>query len=44
MEEVLLDLMYEVPDQTDVAEIVIDDKVINDGKAPKYIHNKKKAV
>ncbi|MBE6467753.1 MAG: ATP-dependent Clp protease ATP-binding subunit ClpX [Alphaproteobacteria bacterium] len=44
MEEILLDLMYEIPDQTDVAEIVIDDKVVNDGKAPKYVHTKKKAV
>ena len=44
MEELLLDLMYEIPDQTDVAEIVIDDKVVNKTKAPKYIHTKKKAV
>ena len=36
--------MYEIPDQTDVAEIVLDEKVINNGKAPKYIHTKKKAV
>ncbi len=44
MEEVLLDLMYEVPDQTNVSEIVIDDKVISGNKAPKYVHSKKKAV
>jgi ATP-dependent Clp protease ATP-binding subunit ClpX len=44
MEEALLDLMYEVPDHHDLSEIVIDDKVINDGKAPKFIHTRKKAV
>ena len=44
MEEILLDLMYEIPDQKDVAEIIIDDKVVNNGRAPKYVHIKKKAV
>ena len=44
MEEALLELMYEIPDQNDVEEIVIDEKVINDKKAPKFIHQKKKAV
>jgi len=37
MEENLLQIMYDVPDKKDVAEIVIDEKVINDGKAPKYV-------
>ena len=44
MEEILLELMYEIPDMPEVVEIVIDDKVVNDCKAPKYVYNKKKAV
>ena len=46
MEEALLELMYEIPDKKDIAEIVIDDKVINDKKAPKFIkaRENKKAV
>ena len=43
MEETLLELMYEVPDQHDLEEIVIDEKVINDKKEPKFIRQKKKA-
>ena len=43
MEEALLELMYEVPDQHELEEIVIDEKVINEGKAPKFIQQKKKA-
>lgn len=42
MEESLLELMYDVPDEHDLSEIVIDDKVINDGKTPKFIHHKVK--
>lgn len=42
MEEALLELMYDVPDQKDLSEIVIDEKVITDKKAPKYIHASKK--
>jgi len=41
MEDTLLELMYEIPDKKDVTEIVIDDKVINDKKDPKFILNKK---
>lgn len=37
MEENLLQIMYELPDKSDVAEIVIDDKVINEHKMPKYV-------
>ncbi len=44
MEEILLEHMYEIPDMPDVAEIVIDEKVINDNKSPKYVYNKKKAI
>ncbi len=40
MEENLLELMYDIPDKKDVAEIVIDEKVINDKKAPKLIYRK----
>ena len=37
LEENLLDLMYNIPDKKDVTEIVIDAKVINEGKEPTYI-------
>ncbi len=40
MEENLLELMYDIPDKKDVVEIVVDDKVINDKKAPKFIYKK----
>ncbi len=40
MEENLLELMYDIPDKKDVAEIVIDEKVINDKKEPKFIKKK----
>jgi len=37
MEENLLQIMYDLPDKQDVVEIIIDDKVITEGKAPKYV-------
>ena len=37
MEENLLQIMYDLPDKQDITEIVIDEKVINDGKAPKFV-------
>ena len=41
MEDTLLELMYEIPDKKDVVEIIIDENVINDKKAPKFVLNKK---
>ena len=41
MEDTLLELMYEIPDKTDVGEIVIDENVINNKKEPKFILRKK---
>ena len=29
MEDILLELMYEIPDQKDVTEVIITDKVVN---------------
>ena len=40
MEDNLLELMYEIPDKKEVAEIVIDEKVINDKTEPKFILRK----
>ena len=37
MEENLLQIMHDLPDKQDITEIVIDEKVINDGKAPKFV-------
>ena len=41
MEDTLLELMYEIPDKKDVAEIVIDEKVINKEKKAEFILRKK---
>lgn len=40
LEENLLELMYDIPDKKDVVEIIVDDKVINDKKEPKFIYKK----
>jgi ATP-dependent Clp protease ATP-binding subunit ClpX len=34
LETVMLDIMYEIPSQENIREVVIDEEVINDGKAP----------
>ncbi len=44
MEDNLLELMYDIPDKKNVAEIVIDEKVINDKAEPKYILRKEEKV
>lgn len=38
LESVLLDIMYEIPSQSDVSKVVIDDAVINDGNEPLLIY------
>ena len=40
MEDNLLELMYEIPDKKEISEIIIDDKVVNDKKEPKFILRK----
>ena len=42
MEENLLDLMYDIPDKKDITEIVVDAKVISEGKAPTFIRKRHK--
>lgn len=37
MEEILMEWMYELPDKKDIAEIVINEKVINEGAKPELI-------
>ncbi len=41
MEDNLLELMYEIPDMKDVVEIIVDEKVINDGAEPKLVRGKR---
>lgn len=41
MEEILMEWMYSLPDQKDISEIVIDDKVVLGKAAPKLIKVKK---
>ena len=43
MEECLLELMYEIPDKHDVAEIIINDKVITEGKKPSFVKTKEQS-
>lgn len=38
VESVLTDVMYEVPSMTDVKELVVDDRVINEGAKPTFVH------
>ncbi len=40
MEEILMEWMYELPDDKDVTEIVIDEKVVNKKAKPKLIRKK----
>ncbi len=42
LEEALLDMMYDLPGQDDVSEIVINGDVIDKGVAPIVVHEKKK--
>lgn len=37
MEEILMEWMYELPDQEDITEIIIDEKVVKDNAKPKLI-------
>ena len=38
MEEVLLNIMYELPDKKDVSKVVIDEDVICGNKQPTYVY------
>jgi len=38
MENALLDIMYEIPSQQDVAKVVIDESVISEGTEPLLIY------
>ena len=42
MEENLLDIMYDIPDKKDIVEIIVDEKVINEGKTPTYVRKRQK--
>ena len=41
MEGILLDLMYEIPDMKDVSEVIVNEKVVNDGSKPVLIKKRK---
>ena len=41
MEGILLDLMYEIPDMKDVTEVIVNEKVVNNGGKPVLIKKKK---
>ncbi len=42
MEVMLLDTMYELPDLTDVEEVVINEDTVKNGAKPVYVHSDKK--
>ncbi len=42
MEENLLDIMYDIPDKKDIVEIIVDEKVIKEGKTPTYVRKRSK--
>lgn len=42
MEEILMEWMYELPDKKDVAEIIIDEKVVTEKALPKLVKSKMK--
>jgi ATP-dependent Clp protease ATP-binding subunit ClpX len=41
MEDCLLEMMFEVPSMTDIAEVIVDDKVISQKAQPKTVAKKK---
>lgn len=43
LEKVMLDIMYNLPDQQDVQKCIIDDKVISGEQSPTFIYKKKAA-
>ncbi len=43
IENLLLDTMYEIPDETDVSEVIITDKTVDEGEEPKLVREKKTA-
>lgn len=42
IEEIMRDVMYEVPDDPNIIEVIVDDKCISEGKKPDYIYGEKK--
>lgn len=41
IEEVMRDVMYEVPDDQNIIEVIVDEKCISEGKKPDYIYGEK---
>ncbi len=41
IEEIMRDVMYEVPDDPKIVEVIVDDKCISEGKKPDYIYGEK---
>ena len=41
IEEIMRDVMYEVPDDPNVIEVIVDEKCISEGKKPDYIYGEK---
>ena len=44
IEEIMRDVMYEVPDDPNVIEVIVDEKCISEGKKPDYIYGEKKDI
>ena len=41
IEEIMRDVMYEVPDDPKIVEVIVDEKCISEGKKPDYIYGEK---
>jgi ATP-dependent Clp protease ATP-binding subunit ClpX len=41
MEEIMLDIMYEIPSQPEIIECVVDENVVTKKKSPMLLYEKK---
>lgn len=44
LETAMLDIMYDIPSKNNVKEVIISDKVINDGAAPEVVYKTKEEI
>lgn len=44
LETAMLDIMYDIPSKNNVKEVIVNDKVINDGAAPEVVYKTKEEI
>lgn len=42
IEEIMRDVMYEIPDEENIKKVIVDEKCISDGVKPEYVYDTKK--